>query len=532
MANKTSFLDLIQPGFTEYRDSWHEPMNANSDTIDAWAEGIDQEIQDARFGASSLASFLGVAHESNGQLKATPEVERARVSPVYGFMTPAPTLYSLGERVVQSEWELWNGREGFSNIREMSAFRAPSPKHMVLDGSMDANGYPTWMGYTGANIKVDGSVKPVWLSIGGKLARIRSLKSLPVTGSAGTRYLYAKYLPDGDDGKIVVNGVIAPPNPGNGTTSVDLSGYAIYFNDLTRDFWPLNLNKELAAGDILTLVDSVEAGSYVVKEIIEDTLAVGTSTQMSIIGTFPSGGVSSINYKILDPLAVELGVETAETPADDKMYLGEFYFDGTSIANFPSDTTAIRPRHFRDTFVGEWRQVDIGGGNGIPNLGTAVPGKFETKYSHNLGSDLLDVCVQVSTANDGSAPIEEMSLATIDASTLAVSISNGLSLVKSDTMTFVAASHAADVFNPASSGATFSQGSFSGGNLTGSIDYALNGSVTGSLSGSVYVEKSVSAKWTKNYIWVKNAVLNRFYKDYDGTARTAGYIRVIVRRRG
>lgn len=532
MANKTAFLDLIQPGFTEYKDSWWEPLNSNFDTLDTWASETDQEIKDARFGSTSLSVFLAVAHESNGQLKQTPEVKRAGNSPVYGFMTPTPTIYTLGERIDQVDWETWYGREGFSSTKEMSAFRAPNPKHMVLSGSMDANGYPTWMGYTGASLKIDGSVTPIWMTIGGRLARIRTLKSIPITGSAGTRYVYAKYLPDGDEGKIVVDGRMVSPTPGNGTTSVDLSGYAIYFNDLTRDFWPMKLANTIMAGDLLTLTDSVEAGPYVVKEIIEDTIITGTSTQMTIIGTFPVGGISSVNYMIADPLAVEVGVDTTETPADDKLYLGEVYFDGASIANFSGDTTAIRPRHFRDTFVGEWVQVDIGSGNGTPNLGTPVPGKFETRYNHNLGSDILDITVQASAANDGSAPVEEMSMATIDASSLAVSIANGLGLTKTDTLSYVAASHAADVFNPGTSDATFSQGSFSGGNMPGTINYALNGSVTGSLSGSVYTDKSVIVKWTKNHLWIKNAVLNKFFKDYDGTARTAGYIRVIVRRRG
>lgn len=530
MANKTPFLDLVLPGFGEYKDTWHEPVNFNMETLDTWAEAINQEIVDARFEASTLAEFLAVGHESNGTLKATPEVERAHVSQVYGFQTEEPAPFTLSQRLEKSEWEVWYGREGFDDLRAMSAFRAPDPKHMILDGLKDSNGYPAWMGYIGANVKIDGKTQDLWLSIGGRLARVRTEETIPVSGSAGIRYIYAKYLPDDDEGKIVIDGRMIPPTPGEGTTSLDLSSNPIYFNDLSRDFWPMYLAHEVMPGDVLTLTDSVEAGTYVVKDIIESTVVPGTSTQMSIMGTFPVGGISGINYTIVDPLAVELGVDTAEVAAEDKIYLGEVYFDGTSINIFPSDTVAIRPRHFRDVFVGEWREVDLT--TGIPNLGTAVPGKIETKYGHNLGTDTIDITIQVSAANDGSAPVEELSLATVDSSTLAVSIANGLSLSKTGTQTYVTPTHAADIFDPGATDASYNQGAFSGGSFNDTTNYSLSGSVTGSLSGSVYMERSAMAKWTKNYIWIKNAVLNRFYKDYDGTTPTTGYIRVIARRRG
>jgi hypothetical protein len=46
------------------------------------------------------------------------------------------------------------------------------------------------------------------------------------------------------------------------------------------------------------------------------------------------------------------------------------------------------------------------------------------------------------------------------------------------------------------------------------------------------MERSVLVKWNKNYIWVKNAVLGKFFKDYSGSAKQTGYIRVVVRKRG
>jgi len=525
MANKTEFLDLIQPGFTEYKDSWWEPLNQNFDTLDAWAESTDQEIKDARFSAGSLAAFLAISHETTGELKPTPEVIRARNSVVYGFQTPEPANFSLGQRIDQVDWEVWGGREGFSDIKAMSAFRAPNPKHMVLSG-VEASGYPDWMGKTGADIKVYGFATPLWLSIGGKLGRVRTDVSVTVTGSARTLYLYAQYLPAGDVGKIVVDGVVLPPgSPGTGQTSGDLSGNQIYFTDASRDFWPMKGDNTLAVGDVLELTDSLDIGKYLVKEIIESTLVPGTSNQLGIIGTFPNGGLSAINYTISDPLAVLLSTMDSDTPTDDIIILGEVDFNGLTIDE-------VRPRHFRDTFIGEWREVDIGSGAGIPNLGTVVPGVFETKYDHHLGSDQLDITIQVSTSNSGAAAVEEMSLATLDASTLDVAVTNGLTLTKTDTQVFSAATHAPDTWDPGTSDAAFTQGSFFGGSFGGTITYTLGGSVTGSKSGDVYMERSVKAKWDKNSIWIKSAVIDKFYTDYDGALRTAGYIRVIVRKRG
>ena len=527
MANKTAFLDLIQPGYMEYKETWWEPLNQNFDTIDAWAEATDQEIKDARFSAISLSAFLSVSHETSGELKATPEVIRARNSAVYGFQTDdvVPANFTLGQRVEQADWEVWAAREGFSELKAMSAFRAPNPKHQILSGA-EVAGYPDWLGSNLSNLNVYGFTKPLWLSIGGKLGRVRTDVDVAVTGSARTVYLYAQYLPAGDAGKVVVDGVILPlGTAGFGTTSSDLSGNPIYFTDQSgsRDFWPMKNDNSLAVGDVLELTDSLDIGKYIIKSIDESGVVPGTSNQVTILGTFANGGLSGINYTISDPLAVTLGTMDTDSPTDDMIIIAEADFTGSGF-------TAVRARHFRDTFVGEWRQVDVGSGAGVPNLGTVVPGVLETKYDHRLGSDLLDITVQVSQSNTGAAPVEELSLATLDASSLAVTITDGKTLVKTDTMVYSAATHAPDTLSAGAQ--TFTQGGFSGGSLAGTINHALGGTITGSKSGDVYMERSVKAKWTSNSIWIKNAVTDRFYRDYDGTLRTAGYIRVIVRKRG
>ena len=534
MANTSAFLDLILPGFNEYRDSWWRPTNANFTTIDAWAEGIELEIVNARFQKSTLAEFLAVAHETTGTLIATAEVTAARNSAIYGYQTPEPANFDLGKRISQSDWEIFHAREAQADLRANHAIRSlieQPTSSCVISGSKDANGYPTWMGTTGANVQIDGSVTAIMLSIDGRLARVRTLETLTLSGGDGIKYIYAEHLPDWDDGKIVVDGLAISPATPNGTTSLDLGNKPIYFNDLTQNFWPMKLDKTFLAGDLLRVIDSTEMGDYVVKEIIK-SVTLGTSNQFSIIGLFPVGGVSSINYRVYDPLRCSLGFDTAETPAEGKVYIGEVYFSGGTIANFPGESIKFRPRHFKDTFVGEWIAVDISGTNGTPNLGTVVPGIFETKYAHNLGSDILDVIIQASVGNTGSDPVEQLTVGTLDASTLNVSITDAKTITKADTLVFTAPSHTADNFNPGTGDGTFVQGTFTPGSLAGTINYTLGGSITGSLTGSVYMERSVLVKWTKNYIWVKNAVLGKFFKDYSGTAKQTGYIRVVVRKRG
>lgn len=532
MANTTPFLDLIMPGYREYRESWWSPMNQNWDTIDTWAEATELEIVNARFSKSTLADFLGVAHEITGQLKPTPEVIAARNSAIYGFQTEEPANFDLGTRISQAEWEIFFARETQENLRALSAFRAPFPQSCVLSGSKDSDGYPTWMSTSGAFVRVDGTALPVMLSIDGRLSRVRTLETIDLTGQGdGTKYIYAQYLSDWDEGKMVIDGLAVSPAVPNGTTSLDLNNNPVYFNDLTQNFWPMYLDNTFQAGDLLDVIDSTEKGKFIVKEIIESTTP-GTSNQFSIIGLFPVGGVSSINYRVYDPLRCALGFDAVETPATGKVYIGEVYFEGGSIADFPDEPgVKFRPRHFKDTFVGEWRQVDISGTNGTPNLGTPLPGVLETKYRHALGSDILDIIVQASTANDGSQPVEELAIATVT-SDLGISITDAKSLTRSDNMIFTAPSHALDTFDPGTSDASFTQGTFTPGSLAGTISYALGGSITGSLTGSVAMDRSVLVKWTKNHIWIKNAVIGKFFKDYSGNTLQTGYIRVIVRKRG
>jgi len=523
MANTSPFFDLILPGKGEYRDAWWDPINSNFLAIDTWSQGIELELVAARFNMSSLSEFLAVGHETTGELKPTPEVLAAQISPVYGYQTPEPADFDLGARISQVEWETWYSREGQDNLRGLHAFRAGGIKNQVLEGAADLNGYPAWTSQAGKIATIDGRTTNLWLSIDGKLGRVRYKHDIDFTGKTAVTYqLYATHLADLDVGKIVVDGGTPAPTI---STGFDVNSKPVYLSDTTKDFTTLDVK----VGDLLVLEDTPDKGSYVVKTIAPG----GTVTQLEIWGQFPVGGYSSITYKIYDPLRLSFGVdENRDSPVPaGKFYIGEVDYDTSAV-------TDTRPIHFRDTYISEWRAIDVG-----------TDPLFTEPFDHRLDSDTLDISVQVSQMDDGTTPIEELSLTTVtSSSTLSLSKGN-LAVLLSNTYSFNQGTLP-----------QFTQGAFTGGGATppathapdqlnpgtlptlsgtvalttqGGTDYSgISGAPTAAFTENVYTDSSVKVKWTKSQLWVKNAVSGKFYKDYDGTARKTGFLRVIVRKRG
>jgi hypothetical protein len=513
MANRTTYLGLILPGFGEYNMKWYEPLNNNLAAIDAWAALTNQEIVDARMGATTLYDFLTVAHNSDGSLKATDEVKAARNSPVYGFLTPAPQEFSLTQRIDEGDREVWGAREGQSSLREALAQKILGIKNQIVSGSKDGDGYPTWMNRTDSMvIGVNGAVTNLILLIDGHISKIRKLQEITITGSDGLKYLYADY---NMNGVVTVDGdaTTPPPVAATGTTSADDEGDFTIFSDTEHPDWTI---QDVKPGDILTLLDGQDAGIYYIKQVGYGTPSSDNS-KLQIVGRFPVGGLSTINYTISDPLAVTLGFNTtgAETPG--RIYIGE-----CTVVSGAIDVSSIRPRHFQDSFVSEWRAFDVGSTLTQPET-----------FNHCLGSDLLDISVQVSQVDDGSGPIEELSTAAIDGVSVAVA-KGGLDVASTDNRTVGVtapsfnggslAPNTPQVFTPAFLGSL----SVSYG---GSISNAVSGDPIATVSGGL-MSRSVSLKWDRNQVFVQNAVEGVFYTDFDGVARTSGFIRVVARKRG
>lgn len=479
MATKTDFLQLVLPLNGEFQDTWDEPANDNFQKIDDWAADVQTERVDARFGQANLKAFLEIAHETDGSLKPTTEVVQSRSSFLYGD-EDVDGDFDLPQRLSLGDKEVFWAREGLPSTRESLA-QHTYMQGTILAGSKDANGYPTWLGFTGANAQIDGSVTNILSLISGQKSRIRTLEQVVLSGAAGVKYLYAQFQPAG---VVVVDGDSSTPPPAsaNGTCGAHtlVSPKIRIFRDTTVDFTTMNVQ----VGDMLTILgNNANAGQYIISAIAPDA----DVNSVQIYGVFPGGSLSGLNYTINDPFAVVLGFDAVKTPAADKLYIGEADFDGSAI-------TAVRALHFNDVFVGSWQAVDVG----------ATP-QFDITWPHNLFDDKLEVIVQASTTNDGLQPIVPLTIG---------SLTNTIALNFANTLFF-----SAGTFAPGSSGATYSP-------LP-----SLTGNVTSSLSGTVVLDNAVRVQLTQTQVKVKNPVPGFFYRNYAGTVVTVGFVRVIVRRK-
>ena len=496
MSTTTSNLNLELPGNGEYVDTWDFPLNQNFTKIDTWAGDIESEIQDARFGQATLKDFLQVSINSDGSLKPTEEVSKSRSSFTYGDETATGDNFDLASRLYQSDREVFDARDGYSDLRELNSIRSFKAS-MVLDGLKDSNGYPAWLGFTGANAQIDGDSTDLILMIGGAIGRVRGLSQVTISGAIGTKYIYAQYNPSG---LIRVDGdsTTAPPASANGIIGSDGIKVRV-LEDTTMDF----TTQDVKPGDILEILGSgVNAGKYQIVEIAPN----GNNNQVKIKGVFPGGTQAGLNYTITDPKAVTLGFDDTKSPSLTKMYIGEVDWDGSAIL-------AVRALHFEDYFVGEWRSVNV-----------SSSATFTEIWNHKLFDDALEVQVQVSQANDGSDYIETLSLSQISSS---VSLTNTLG---------VAISGAPSLSGTVSNGTlAVSSGTLSGSVSNGTLA-ATSGTLSTSLTGSLALSSSIrdthsaKARWNKTQVTVSNVTNNLFYKDYSGVERTTGFVRVVVKK--
>lgn len=502
MASYTNYLQLVLPGLDEYFDSWYVPNNANFSAIDLAIQGIGTEIIAARQTKTSLLAFLQVAHNADGTLLAAPEVVRARVSPVYGWLDTNANPLPLSSRLDDLDFELLAARRGQATLLDSLAFARGGVKNQVLSGAADGTGAPAWLGSTAASVRVDGATAVIYLLVNGYVNRIRTSRTLVITGAPvapatyTTNYLVATRA---SAGYVTVDGTVTS----NGQTSTDNSGHMTIFTDTAVNFAALDVQP----GDILTLTSSGDAGTYVIAAVAP----LGPTSQLQIIGTFPVGALSSIAYTVKDPLGVTLSFQRAATLAAGQMIFGEADFDGTAV-------TAVRPRQFGDSYYSPWQFVDV-----------STTATFSQAFKHLLGSDILDIQVHVSQANDGSLPVEMLSLADLTQAT-DLALTSTLAVV--DTKTVTAANTL--VFNPGTSNATLTGGATS---LANAVTATLGGSVTltGGVSGTagaVTPSRSVAVSWDRNQVYVRNVTPSLLYKDYNNAQHQTGYVRVIVQKRG
>ena len=548
MPVQSEYLKMTIPLSGEFTDTWDGPLNENLVILDTFAKNQSSEILAARGNKASLNEFLAVSHNNDGTLKATEEVESARNSPVYGHKGESAS-YLLGDRINPSEWEVWKAREQEPSLRSLLAFREFQDPYMVVSGGSNADGEPTWG--TFSNLQININANPtIELLINGSRCHIRvpsplnNLVNLDVAGNTNPKYVVAQYQ---EDGVVIVDGDTTDDTPGvpaaaTGMITQDTSGEDTIFYDANVDF----VEAGVQPGDILRIVSGDSAGDYIIQEVgpEEYDLDPEQSKRVKIVGLFPVGSLAGLDYQVRDPLGVLLTVEETVPEDTDKLVI----MDVTMLS--ASEIAAVYERHFKNVYIGPWREVsDITSDNIDPDS------ESSGLWYHRLLSDKVEVSVQASTANDGTAPVEQLAVLNfvnnlgvsiddqkdIDVSSLGLDLT-GLDAGNGDLAVGVgslATALAGGPTDPQHTHGITGTPSITGtveltgtADVTGKDSVALTGTITAALTGNVYPANAVQVQWDRRKIRVKNTISGVFYKDIDGTTHTAGYIRVIVRKRG
>lgn len=381
MATKTPNLGLIKPAYKEYNNSWYIPVNANWDILDATIGGTALEVQAARGSQASLDARLAVGINADGTLKATPEVGRARVSTIYGNLDSARSI-ALFDRIEGGDRESFDARMGSTTLQDAIAFAADDDVHNCV---LSAPG--GYLSFTGAVVKVDGSVTPVVTNINGFRRVVRTLKSTTVAGIAGTYYIYLQKTATGD---VVVDRT----GGGQNTGAIALWGFDSTlrkFSDSTQNFVTLGVQP----GDIIevTSVGSLNKDKYVVSHTNVTNPGDLTVNEIAVVGLFVTTQ-TALNYKITNPLAPTLATTiTAHTKRFQRenglIYIGRAVFDGANVTSI-SITYATKGR------FEAWQSV-------VPAVGD-----FLNTFTHNLGYIPTKIELYASQANDYSAAIEPL----------------------------------------------------------------------------------------------------------------------------
>lgn len=546
MSYTSEFLKMIIPLQGEYTDTWDGPLNENLIIIDTWAKNQSNEILTARGNKANLSEFLLVSHNTDGTLKPTEEGLASRNSPVYGHRSESG-YYELKNRLDPSDWEIWKARELNSTLRDRLSERSFSDRYVMLSGGVDGDGQPTWLGFTNDTLNINASPE-IKMLVNGYKARIRVPDPLnPVvtvsvdTGSSTPKFLVAERLPDW---KMIVDGDTAdgaPPVGATGIISSDTSGDDTIFYDDQVNF----VDAGVQVGDVLRIMVGESEGDYIIQEVgpVEYDGDPEQNNRVKIIGLFPVGGLSALDYKIYDPLGVSL--EVVETEPDPATEPNKFVIADILMATGPIRIGSVYPRHNNNVYIGAWRQVlDITSDDIDPD------NESSGLWYHRLLGDKLEVEVQASQANDGSQPVEKLAIVSFK-NTLAINVTDnktientlgvdasgleidnsGLAVSNAGVTTSVGGtsdphSHTM-ASNPSITGTAELTGSVS---LTGTL--ALTGTITAALTGVIYPSNAVKVQWDRRKIRVKNTISGVFYTDFDGAVQNSGYIRVIVRKRG
>ena len=367
MATKTPNLGLIKPARGEYEDTWDTPMNKNSDALDASIGDIQVEVEAARGSKASLNERIAGVIKADGTIQDIPEIATARSSAIYGISTALDARIELGDR------EVFDARENAATLVASLAQGSNDFDHNTIVSA------PTgFLSFTGANVKVDGSVTPVVANINGYRQVVRTLKQTTLSGVAGTYYIY---LQRNSGGEIYLDRTGVGQNAGQTGTE---AGVQNKFSDSTQNF----LTSGVKSGDILeiTTVGNV-AGQYIVSSVMD-------ANNLLVYGDF-AAGLASLNYKLTNPLAPSLSFSATAhakrwAEVSGKIYIGRAVFDGTNVTS--TMTYAVKGRF--EQFV----SISL------------VVGDFSQTVSHSIGYFPRKIQFFGSQANDYTSSLEPLSV--------------------------------------------------------------------------------------------------------------------------
>lgn len=506
MATKTPILGLVLPAFEEFQDTWWQPINGNFSVIDSSLGGTQEEIQAARGSAANLNDRLSVNMNPDGSWIASPEMVDARDSSIYGDVNPLGNENSLDDRIEYVDREVFTARQELPALRDTLANYSNTGV-----GNCIVSAPTGYLSFTGAQVKVDGSITNVVANINGYRQVVRNLKSTTISGAAGTYFIT---LNRNASGETYLD------RTGTGQNTGSISVYSVtsklqQFVDITQNFITLGVKP----GDLLniTSVSSPNTNTYVVSSVIDPTTLI-------IIGLFFTAQ-TSLNYNMVNPIAPSVGF-TATAPskrfqvASGLIYIGRAVFDGTNITSV-----------FSYQVVGKFEQffsITLTGGN------------FEQTISHQLGYVPTHLEVYGSQTNDYSSTLDPLSVTGSGATSSSTLVPVGQQLA-----TFVSGTTWQLAASPMSASSTSIDvdGVPAIGNWTLSANQIIFNTTppisTAKVTASYYTSttttaanltRSVLVDVTDTTIRVKNSANGIFYQDYSGVSHTTGYLLVRAER--
>jgi hypothetical protein len=392
MAKQTPNLDLTLPSNNEYYNTWDQPINANFTKIDKAVGDVVDEVVTARGSYTDLNSRISVVVDpGTGDPVASPEVQAARVSEVYGGFDSLGAAFSLGGRISQADFEMFGGRQSLTKIVDALAWANDQTPHNTVISTVT-----NYLTFAGGVVTLNAD--PVNLcvaNINGYRQVLRSNHTTTVTGANGTYYLT---LSTQAGGETYVTG----------TSTATLGVYATNglvakLSDSTKNFVTLGVKP----GDVLAVTgppSNSNIGTYVVLATnVEDATNL-TVNDLAVYGQFVAAN-TSISYTVSNPVAPLLsftGTAHAKTftRVAGKIYIGRVVLTGGNVTSLTSYQT-------------------LGAYAGFTQV-SALP--YSLTIPHNLGYFPRRVAIYASQANDFSQPLEPLSTADMTTSTLQRSV--------------------------------------------------------------------------------------------------------------